>query len=269
MLRNILILLLLVGFATSCITQEQNPPKAKNGVLSLSAESMKYPLPLAGEFDFYWNQLYETVPENAESSGLIKLPGVWSGYQLPDGTFTTPFGFATYRLKLIPKEPIKEKLAIYITHVGTAYRLYIDGKLIASNGVVAKTEDQYKPAFKPTVAPFSVDKPVDIVLQVANFSSQGGGPWSTISIGKENIIRDFVMQQTGLDIFLFGAIGIIALYHFGLYYLGRSDRSTLMFGIVCSIIAIRVLVTGQLFLVQLLPDMPFEFYRRLEYLSFF
>lgn len=42
-----------------------------------------------------------------------------------------------------------------------------------------------------------------------------------------------------------------------------------MFGIVCSIIAIRVLVTGQLFLVQLIPDMPFELYRRLEYLSFF
>ncbi|MBW7859120.1 MAG: hypothetical protein H3C43_12700 [Leptonema sp. (in: Bacteria)] len=55
MRRKIFIFLLLVNFINSCATHEQNPPKAQGGVLSLSSESLRYPLPLVGEWDFYYN----------------------------------------------------------------------------------------------------------------------------------------------------------------------------------------------------------------------
>lgn len=61
------------------------------------------------------------MPQDVVPSGFITLPSIWSGYKLRNGETASAFGYATYRLKLNPTEPIKEKLAIYLTQVDTAY----------------------------------------------------------------------------------------------------------------------------------------------------
>jgi hypothetical protein len=55
-------------------------------------------------------------------------------------------------------------------------------------------------------------------LQVSNFESKYGGPWGIFYIGEYKKILLNRDNNLFLDFFVSGAIFIIGVYHFGLYY---------------------------------------------------
>jgi signal transduction histidine kinase len=61
----------------------------------------------------------------------------------------------------------------------------------------------------------------------------------------------------------------MGFYHLGLFTLRSNERSTLYFGLFCFIIALRLLITGERYLIYLFPGMSWELMYKLEYLAFY
>jgi len=271
----ILVIINLVLFAACRKDSARKiPPKAIDGVLDLNNWDLKEdgPVDLTGEWEFYWKKLLKpedfSQSEPPEKTGILSLPGVWNGY-LVNGKKLSGDGYATYRLKILIDDH-KGPLAIKLLDMGTAFTVYVSGRKTSFAGVAGKTSEATAPGFFSGASNFiSETNKIEIILQVSNFHHRLGGPWEVIRFGREGEIRDIREKSVVFDIFLFGGILIMGLYHLCLFSLRKKDRSPLYFGIFCFLTALRILVTGERYLIHLFPGIDWELLVKFEYLSFY
>jgi signal transduction histidine kinase/CheY-like chemotaxis protein len=107
------------------------------------------------------------------------------------------------------------------------------------------------------------------VLQVANFYYTVGGAWYPIEIGLEPQVTQLRESHLSVDLFLCGAIFIMAIYYLSLYIYRRKEKSSLMFSIFCLLMAFRSLLTGELYLSAIFPNIGWSLLIQLDYLSFY
>lgn len=272
---SLIIFLPICLLVYAVITRANIPksPKATQGNLDLSETDLVHGdnVRLDGEWLFFWNQLLEPSDFDStaeQASEVITVPGIWNGHEL-NGKKLDGSGYATFKLHIKLKEP-NDIYALKILTVSNAYKLWIDGNLIAENGVVSADKDSYHPEYRPQVVAFSpTSQDVEIVVQISNFHHWKGGFWHPIKLGSfENIQREY-NSRTLLEIFLFGCLFIMAVYHFGLFFLRRKDPSTLYFGLMCAVICFRSLLTGENLINYVIPDLDWFVARKVEYLLTF
>ncbi len=269
--------LILFSFLISC----RNPvsskisPRAEKGVLDLRDWNFSEDgiVMLDGEWKFQWMKLPVSRPETEgkESEIIIaQVPGNWN--TIPNLTGMNPlmaFGYGSYTLKILPGLN-QGRLMIHFQGAGTAASLYLDGKKIAGNGVVGTDSNSSRPQYLPIYVPIGQpNKEIVLRVEVSNFHHYKGGLWESLRIGREADLQSFKENRTSIEMFLFGSIIIMALYHFGLYSLRRRDLTGLFFGAFCSSIGLRIFVTGERFIIQKFPDLPWELFNKLEYLSLY
>lgn len=248
-------------------------PKAKGGILELGTGSQKSDvIPLSGAWNFYWSKLLN--PETLAGSGApapdthIAVPGIWNNTEI-NGKKIPATGFATYSL-IVKNADTATLYALNLRTMSNAYRLWIDGNMLAENGKVGITKSESQPTYKPQVVFFRpAQTTFRMVVQVSNFHHCKGGFWLAADLGTpEKIIREREMR-TLLEMFLFGSLFIMALYHFSLYFLRRNDTAVLYFGLMCLIICIRSLFTGEILIAGIVPDLSWFASRRIEYILTF
>jgi hypothetical protein len=100
---------------------------------------------------------------------------------------------------------------------------------------------------------------MDIILNVSNFHHRKGGAYEMLKLGGIQDLQRIREKSIVLSLFVCGSILMIGIYHFVLYFLRRRDRAPLYFGIFCFIISAYGLVSGERYLVELLPGMGWEF----------
>ncbi|MGD2271637.1 MAG: PAS domain S-box protein [Desulfobacterales bacterium] len=273
---SLILLLSLLLFVHACRQElsQKVPPQAIKGVLDLTEWDFDKdgPVNIDGECEFYWKQHLDPSDFSKSSpplkTGYIKVPGYWNSYDIK-GKKLPGQGYATYRLKILLGKQ-RPPLALKILEIANAYTLYINGVELFSAGVPGKTLETTVPCYCPQVVDFEIGSDrMEIIFQVSNFHHRRGGLWEVIRLGKESEIRASDLRKISFDVFLFGSIFIIALYHFGLFVLRRKDRSNFYFGIICLLIALRLLSTGERYLISLFPAMSWELIVKLEYLSFY
>ena len=275
LLAHLLVFFVLpLSFFTACHQNptEKNPPEAIKGVIDLREWDLEQdgPVNLHGEYAFYWQQHIDPSEfakvSPPKEDGFIKVPGYWSRDEL-GGKRLPGEGFATYRLKILLKGKMKP-LALKFLSIGTAFNAYLDGKKVSAVGVPGQDRQTTVPRYFPHVVDFVPEEnQVDLVLHVSNFDHRRGGIWEVIKLGTEKQIREIRERRLTFDLFLFGSILIMGLYHLGLFTLRRKDRSPLYFSIFCFVVATRLLVTGERYLVHLFPDTNWEIMIRLEFLT--
>jgi len=262
--------------------KKQNPTSIK-GELNISDWNFEKDgaILIEGEMDFFPSQLLshsEFVNRNISSKNsnesYIYVPGIWNNYVLNKDNITgetTYFGgegYATYHLKLI-LPPIKE-IGIKIPDQGTNYKIFIDEDLIVEGGKVGSTKNNSFPDYNRfTKTYFIKNQEIDIYVQISNFHYSKGGFWKSLEIGTPETITKTREMNLGLDLFISGALLIMGIYHLSLYSLRTIDKSTLWFGVLCILVFIRTIVTGEYFLYDLYPDVNFQFAIKMEYLSFY
>lgn len=266
-----LVVILMIGLsvlAPFAIAREQQP-RVEQGVLDLRGVSGET-VWLDGEWRFYWRQLVDPgAVEGYESArDFMQVPSTWQ-----DGAGTRTdianHGYATYLVTiLLDEQQSEEPLALYMPSVATAYKLWINGKLMAENGVVGHSLEEMIPKNYPRVVVFQADQPqVEIILQVSNFVQRKGGLWESIKFGP----AEQVMQQREANMMYEGMIAasllIMGVYHFGLFVTRKREISTLYFCGVSIAIAIRILFLGETLAVSLFPQIPWEIVVKLEYVS--
>ena len=120
-------------------------PEAINGSMDLSDWDFEKDcvVRLDGKWEFYWNELLEPSHFDGDylpvKTGLINLPDVWNGY-IVNGKKLSGNGYATFKLALKLKE-YEDLKALKVVEMFTAYKLWVDNKLVAYNGVVGKIKD--------------------------------------------------------------------------------------------------------------------------------
>jgi len=250
------------------------PPRAIKGVLDLTTWNLENDgtVDLSGEYEFYWKQLrFPRVFKNENPSqkcDFIEVPGYWNGFDSA-GKKAAGAGYATYRLTVLLHAQDRP-LALKVLDMGTAFDLFVNGQKLYSAGAVGKNGKTSKPQFDPRVIDFQPKaNQLEMILHVSNFHHRKGGAWAPIILGTEDRIRAVREANVGYELFLFGSILIMAIYHFGLFALRRKDRSALYFGIFCLLIALRILTTGERYLIQLVPNINWEILGKLEYLSYY
>lgn len=108
-----------------------------------------------------------------------------------------------------------------------------------------------------------------VVMQISNHSHRNGGFQVPITLGPAGRIFAARDRARAANAFLAGALLIMGLYHFGLHIYRRKDRETLWFAVMCLVITLRVLTSGERLLGESFRWVPWIFYVKLEYLSFY
>jgi putative nucleotidyltransferase with HDIG domain len=257
-----------------CAQQKQPLPSAVRGIVDLSAWdfSSQGPAGLTGEWEFYWNRFLS--PEDFRTKQLpgaveyISMPGFWNG-RATSGIRLPGHGFATMRLtvRLGDRQTL---FTMKIPHMYTAYRLWVNGKPVSSNGITGTDAVHETPQFLPKIIILTPESGIlELLVQISNFHHPKGGMWAPIQLGQETQIISMQRHLDWFNIFLLGGLILMTVYHISIFLMRKSDRASLFFGILCLIIALRVIFEGDRLIIELLPWISWEINEKISYLTFY
>lgn len=228
-------------------------PSAENGVLNLS------------EWNFY-------TDGNVDLKGTWLLyPNVYAADKVFRGTqlgepvkLSIPYTLGRYRQE---KPPFSEKFygtlvlevklpktsAVYGLRTNlmlTAYELYVNGRGEAAIGKLGTRSEDTVQTIKPTVTYFKPEtETLMLVYQVADFHL-GDMTMMAPRFGLAEQIAGDTQHGIAKDLFLFGALFIIGLYHVGMFVMRPEDKAPLYFGMLCLAFGFRLLLVGERYLTH-------------------
>ncbi|HPA54839.1 MAG TPA: histidine kinase [Bacillota bacterium] len=255
-LANVLVIIILLSGCSADISSGDSG--IDNGILDLTAWDYDFGrnIKLDGEWEFYWSKLlsYEEI-KNEKPDLYAEVPNSWNTYTL-NGAALPGAGYATYKLHVRTGLPKGTLLGLRPYAFSSAYKLFINDKLIASNGRVAVTAAEEFGEYRPQVVVFEIPaEEFDIIIQVSNFHYTRGGFWYSMYLGSAGNILDLNDIIMGKEIFLIGALLIIALFYFAIFMLRKELRYTLYFSLFCFTVAIGVDMVGQYLIPRIFPGM--------------
>jgi len=240
----------------------------KNGVADLRQINVDdKPLALKGRWSFAWKKLL-TPGDTVVFSNFIEFPSLWNN-ALVGGERLSSAGYASYGLTIfLPRDHLP--LALYAPEVYSSFRLYVNGAVLAANGVPGSSKKNYMPQWSAvTVSLPEHTDTLRLILQVANFSHAKGGTNINIEIGNSKAMFLRRDRNIASDFLLAGCIFMGGLFFLGLYLFGTRDKATLYFALFCMLYSYRFVGSSVYALHALYPNFSWETAIRCEYLSLF
>ena len=201
---------------------------------------------LQGDWDFYWQQLItpDEFINNKTKPVRFPVPGAWNSP--PNGEVNFPgLGYGTYKINiLIPSN--QTELFLAIPDMASAYTLWANGKVVASNGVVGTQKISEKPAYLPKyVALPSDNKHLELILQTSNFHYQWGGIWYPLKLTDAEGIYE--LREKPIVRGMLAATVLIAASFFGLFmFFSRPKEQVLLyFSLLCFVMGLRRLLIDE------------------------
>lgn len=239
-------------------------PAAEQGKMNTSVWDLEQKpiLRLDGEWEFYWNELL--TPEDFQTEqyiaflDYIQVPSLWNGKTM-QGKELPVFGCATYRLVL---EDISYRgvLGLKKNDALAASKVYVNGKEIISDGIPAKSKEQFQSGNLPRLAFFEYDGgSLEILIQVANYEHRHSGLSASVELGSENAMRqqDQLEQLSGFAVItILLTIGLLHLIFFFVSSIsGRKEFLLLPFSAFCFLFAIGIAFDAPHTAVLFFPQM--------------
>ncbi|THF81188.1 sensor histidine kinase [Cohnella fermenti] len=257
---------LLLSISGCNAGEKEETASAAAGVLDLRGRAVEKEglLPLNGEWSFEWHGEEGETPKE----GTIQVPGLWGQTPMGDGTKLTSHGRGVYRLTIL-HSPFDGLLAIRIPNLSTAYRLYVDGNLQISRGVVGDSAQTTTPYQLPAIAYFSgLAEKTELVLEVANYHHRNGGIRTELQLGTLGQVQTLRYQLQSQEWVVLGALLAIGFYHIGLFVLRRRELANLFLALLCIGIACRMGTIGEGIFAHWIPSITWTFAMRIEYSAF-
>lgn len=253
-------------FCLGNLTAIYAQPTIQSGVLDIrnyNFEEHDY-LTLNGEWEFYWKELLTNDELNhKEIKNYREVTSLWNQDY-------TAIGYATYKLTILLPENAPS-LSLEVPDVYSSYELYSSSRLIAHNGKVATSKEQYTPRWATEIIPIQHPKSdtLTLVLQIANFDHNRGGSYKPILLGKSSTLALKRNSELTYSFILTGALLITSFFFFGLYIFGRREKAIIYFSLFCLFYGYRIVGTSYYALHSILPNLPWIFTTHLEYFSLF
>ena len=250
-------IVLIVFFSVIAFVDLQRDQKIKDsplpsqGYLDLSEWSFdtEGSVHLEGEWAFYFGTFLQ--PQGAEATydaqpTYIKIP---STPKIMNEVKPFESNMFHGTLRLVVKLP--EDRSVYglkTDIVLSAYELYIDGVPVGRVGDIGEDKSSSAPYYKVLRNYFTPESNlIEIIVHTSDYHF-GDCAISTPILGHANQIVDESRLGLGRDLFLFGMLMIMGIYHLGLFLMRTKDRTPLYFGLCCLSFALRMLIVGERFL---------------------
>lgn len=254
--------------------------KARKGIMNFRslAFSIRGKIRLRGEWEFFWNHYYFPEDfdhdEELQDREFVEYTKSWEALPSRNGeerTYTA-YGYATYRLMITGLAP-RIRYAVMVPEINSSYTLWINGDRKLSTGLLGSEAGSSIPGGGPRYASFEADSGrVELVLQVANFSTSRGGPVQAILFGREGE----VFFSDAMRIVLAYLHIVVCLLFAGIIWLDerryravKREGESVYYGMIilllCSL-AFRWLLSDTLILYRLFPQISWSVFQRLRYL---
>lgn len=247
-------------------------PKVQNGVLNCTDWDFDKDgyINLSGEWEFYWNQLIS--PEDfKELDNLqpeyLSFPSLWTDLEI-DGKPLTNTGYATYRITF-RTDSIIPLLAIEMPDVYSAYRLWLNGEIIAENGEVGADRVSSHPYWLPLTQ--SIHLPArnnELVLQISNFHHSKGGISKMPIIGSNRQLTRKREIHLAYSLLLTGSLLMGGLFFLGLFVFGRHDKAVLWFSLFCLVYSYRI-IGSEMYILHSIVQIDWKITIMLEYIALY
>lgn len=261
---RVLVFLFAASLVTTTNAQE---PVAKKGLLDISSIDLaKSKIALSGEWIHYENYLVAPTELNNPNSDITVFPKLWNDFR--DSKSGT--GFATYHLKVLLPTNYESPLALEIPQIYSSYKIWVDGKIVAANGVVGKTKDETTPQWLPQTVSFErIKDTLSVVIQIANFHHHNGGSKDPIYLGTSENLSQFRSRAiTGnfAEVIILTVIGIAFLV---IYFLYNKQKVIMYFLLLCLTWALRSAFSNLYLAITIFPDFNWEVMAKIEYLTLY
>lgn len=239
----------------------------KQGVVSYGGEDEFL---LDAEWEFTFGQLIS--PKEQESDSLntkyVAVPSIWNGYEWK-GEELSSFGYATYKLKIISDKNYAD-IAFEVYDFYSQFSLYLNGQLIAKNGVVGKDEDSSTPEWRPQIALASLESGDNfLVLHVSNFQHSKGGFYQSIAIGKREKLLNKREQNLIVNMLLIGGMFLVGCFFLGMFFFLHWEKKVLYFSLFSLFFSLWLSHYGLHTFTLIFDSIPWSLSTRIEYLSFY
>ncbi|WP_407668707.1 hybrid sensor histidine kinase/response regulator [Paenibacillus bouchesdurhonensis] len=192
---------------------------------------------LDGEWEFYPSQWLMDGRQQQDLSEmkpqLIQVPGGWN--EALDADKPTPYGFASYRLRLYVNPEEDMNYSIRVPSVRTSSELFVNGRLIAKSGRVAETKEDYTAKNLPYTTTFTADDNgvIELVVQAANYvDSRSSGIVRSIKFGSEETILTDMKVSVSMQLLAAIIFLMHSIYSLILFLLGNKEKRLLYFSLV-------------------------------------
>lgn len=252
---------------------------------------------LDGLWHAYWGQFL--TPEELKYTDiepiLFPVPGVWSDqpnkknrytthqfnvdstissienstdtHNNPDKKVLPALGFMTYHSRVLLPDTLDD-VYLYIPDMPSAYKLFVNGKLVSKNGETGFFQNTEKPGFVPKVVKLTHQGQLDIVIHVSNFHYREGGIWFSLRLTDQSGYFSMAQQPIISAVFFAGILIAIGLYNFSFFAFRSRELAALNFGLLCIVVGVRRLLIDERVL-YLFDWFSWASLQRLEHLCFY
>jgi signal transduction histidine kinase len=223
---------------------------------------------ISGEWEFYWGKALTDaqIESGAERFVLVEAPSEWNWYETEFGELPG-FGVATYRVRVTGAQPGTE-YGFRIQNEASAYRLYAGGELIGQNGAFGDTASAPVSEYRPQLGAFTATADsFNLILQISNDAYAEGGMWEPVIFGTYEQVAAFDGALSDVGMFSFGGLAFICLFFFIFYTAQRRERDMLILAGIGALVALRLLIAGDMLSAFLFPNMPISGFGWIDYLT--
>ncbi len=263
-MRNALILItVLLSWQSYLFGQSTVTPEVVNGTIDVSNWNFSTNgiINLNGNWEMYWDTLMGPATfisgKSPVNESTIPVPASWSSKKA--GKYPT-LGMATYHLKINTGK--KEGLyGLRIYDIFTASRVWFDNRLIYSTGVVGNSVKTSKPGFTYENIPIILNGNTDnhdLIIQASNFYHTRAGIIKPLFFGNFDQLTGQTKRLLVINMIIVGIILIISFNHLLYYFLRRTDRSNLYFGLLCFVMILRSISTDNRIITFFFPNINWE-----------
>ena len=266
-------LILLPLCALSQAEPELWPREAiRQGRIALDVDQVKNStFNLEGEWEFYWDTLIPPSgfkDQDWRKAEFSAFPQAWNALK-PENLGSPAFGYATYRLRVHFSSP-PPLLAMQIPDFYSSYKMWVNGELFAYNGRVGTSRGRTTAHWLPMTRSLDIDgQDMEIVLMIANFHHDKGGPAEPILIGENRMMLSARERAHFLEFAAAGSFVMCGLFLMGLYLFGRRRKEVLAFALFCLSHSYYIVGSENYPIHHLLPWLTWGVAIKLEYLSLY
>lgn len=225
---------------------------------------------LDGAWRFYWNSRYSEDLLKLDSSHfmIIHNPDLWTNYQW-QGEVLPSFGYGTY-ICFIESEADFEDVAFGMAGFYSAYNLYLNGRLLGSNGLVGGSPEHSSLEWLPQNLKASLTEGRNVVaLEVSNYQHHKAGFFVGVVLGQEDYLTQQENRRIRTDMFGAGAFLMIGVFFLVMYFVWRRSGNYLLYFILTLCYCLRILTVGSHQFTVIFPGLSWQWAVGIEYAALY
>lgn len=212
---------------------------------------------------FYWQSLASPSHSSLPCVESVELPHFWKSNHIGKG-------FASYQKEVHVPPGWGKNLSLNLFRVIGSVAVYANGRLIYSQGEIETSQNSNN--FKIIIDQiyFNLHRKGKLLVTIYVSSWKHNNPGlGLIQIAPELIMREHIRKRESIDFGVYGAVGLMILYHFGLYLSRRDERSTLWFALFSLCLTGFNIVLNKSYLVFIGTDLSGETILNIAYICLY